>query len=121
MHLPIHDYAPQLRDAITTHKTLLIIGQTGSGKTTCVPRYALETITHLKRKNSYPPGNKIVTEKWYTTEHKGQSDNKIYVTQPRRIAAIALANRVAFETKTKIGELVGYKVITISPCMERKV
>jgi ATP-dependent RNA helicase DHX37/DHR1 len=43
-------------------------------------------------------------------EKNYQSFGKIAITQPRRLATIALANRVAQETHTKLGQTVGYQV-----------
>jgi ATP-dependent RNA helicase DHX37/DHR1 len=62
----------------------LICGETGSGKSTQIGQF-------LKEKN-YPYFGKIV------------------ITQPRRLATIALASRVAEETHSKLGELVGFQV-----------
>ena len=66
----------------------ILEGETGSGKTTQLPQFLMY---HLFEKN------------------KGQLDNikPIIVSQPRRIAAINVAKRVAEETDTEIGSFVG--------------
>lgn len=60
------------------NNTLIVIGETGSGKTTQIPQFLLQL---------------------------GQES--IAVTQPRRVAAISISNRVAKEMKCKLGENVG--------------
>lgn len=57
------------------------MGETGSGKTTQIPQFLFQT----------------------NVSHKGI----IAVTQPRRVAAISLATRVAKEMNCTLGELVG--------------
>jgi pre-mRNA-splicing factor ATP-dependent RNA helicase DHX16 len=56
---------------------LIIVGETGSGKTTQIPQYLMETGFTKK--------------------------GKIACTQPRRVAAMSVAARVAQETGTKLG------------------
>lgn len=70
---------------------LIVCGETGSGKTTQLPKMALA----LGRGAPLRPG---------------QRPRLIGHTQPRRIAASSVAKRIAEETRTPLGELVGYKV-----------
>ncbi|KAI8902160.1 P-loop containing nucleoside triphosphate hydrolase protein [Globomyces pollinis-pini] len=79
--LPIFQYKTDLINAINQYQILVVVGDTGSGKTTQLPQYMMEDKT-----------------------------NTIAVTQPRRIAAISAANRVAEEAGSKLGDLVGYSV-----------
>lgn len=80
--LSIYDHRDGLMDAIRDNEILVIIGETGSGKTTQLPRYIIE-------------------------EFRGM---RVGVTQPRRIAAISVAKRVAEEYDCRIGDTVGYTI-----------
>ncbi|KAG0024415.1 DEAH-box ATP-dependent RNA helicase prp22 [Podila clonocystis] len=78
----IYDHRNGLMDAIRDNGILVVIGETGSGKTTQLPRYVIE-------------------------EFQGM---KVGVTQPRRIAAISVAKRVAEEYDCRLGDTVGYTI-----------
>lgn len=82
--LPIFPARARLLEEFKKHHTVIIIGETGSGKTTQIPQYIHEE--RLDRKGG------------------------ICVTQPRRVAAISIAKRVAEEMDTNLGGLVGYSV-----------
>eukprot|EP00466_Bigelowiella_natans_P015729 jgi/Bigna1/67684/fgenesh1_pg.4_\ len=80
-------YSPDaLVQAVRDNKCLVIVGETGSGKTTQLPQYLYET--------GFCKG----------------SGSTIAVTQPRRVAAVTVAQRVADEMGSKLGEQVGYSV-----------
>lgn len=81
--LPISQFQKQIYDMIISNRVFILVGETGCGKTTQIPQFLHE---------------------W------GITDKCIAVTQPRRVAAISVAKRVAEETKTKVGGLVGYSV-----------
>ncbi len=81
--LPITEKIPDIRSALKDHQVVVVCGSTGSGKTTQLPKAAL-------------------------LEGFGRA-GRIGCTQPRRLAATALANRFASETQAVSGE-VGYKV-----------
>jgi len=83
--LPIYAYKEKLIDAVKDHQVLIVVAETGSGKTTQLPQY--------------------LHEAGYTAN--GQ---KIGCTQPRRVAAMSVAARVAEEMGTKVGYEVGYSI-----------
>nr|SZF06460.1 putative pre-mRNA-splicing factor ATP-dependent RNA helicase DHX16 [Psoroptes ovis] len=83
--LPIYPFKDDLIAAINEHQVLIIEGETGSGKTTQLPQYLIEA--------------------GYAKDGK-----KIGCTQPRRVAAMSVAARVAEEMNTKLGSLVGYSI-----------
>ncbi|KAH8825590.1 P-loop containing nucleoside triphosphate hydrolase protein [Flagelloscypha sp. PMI_526] len=82
--LPIAAGKDALINEIAQHDVTVIVGETGSGKTTQVPQYILDS--GLSR------------------------DGLVGITQPRRVAATSLADRVAKEQETRLGEIVGYSV-----------
>ena len=81
--LPISRIAPQLLESINSNEVSIITAGTGSGKTTQVPQMILDNFEGVQR---------------------------ILVTQPRRIAAISIAKRVAAERNQKVGQQVGFSV-----------
>jgi pre-mRNA-splicing factor ATP-dependent RNA helicase DHX16 len=83
-NLPIYPYRERLLEAIRDHQVLVIVGETGSGKTTQIPQY-LHEIGYSKY-------------------------GRIGVTQPRRVAAMSVAARVAYEMNCKVGNEVGYSI-----------
>jgi len=82
--LPVSEKRTEIAAAIKAHQIVLVCGETGSGKTTQLPKILLEL------------GRGI--------------DGLIGHTQPRRLAARAVASRIAEELKTELGSKVGYKV-----------
>ncbi|QGN32993.1 ATP-dependent RNA helicase HrpA [Microlunatus sp. Gsoil 973] len=79
--LPISARADEIETAIRHHQVVVVAGETGSGKTTQLPKICLR----LGRRS-------------------------IGHTQPRRIAARTVAERIAEELDVPLGELVGYQV-----------
>ncbi|XP_063300585.1 probable ATP-dependent RNA helicase DHX40 [Pelobates fuscus] len=82
--LPIHNCKEKLVQAAKDHQFLIVTGDTGSGKTTQLPQY-LYKAGFAKR-------------------------GLIGVTQPRRVATISVAQRVAEEMHCPVGGTVGYQV-----------
>ncbi|MEU4209647.1 ATP-dependent RNA helicase HrpA [Streptomyces sp. NPDC026206] len=82
--LPVSQKKDVILDAIRDHQVVIVAGETGSGKTTQIPKICLELGRGVK--------------------------GLIAHTQPRRIAARTVAERVAEELRTPLGEAVGWKV-----------
>ncbi|KAH9042047.1 pre-mRNA splicing factor [Lactarius pseudohatsudake] len=83
--LPIYQFREELLQAIHEHQVLIVVAETGSGKTTQLPQYLHEA--------GYTAGGM-----------------KVGCTQPRRVAAMSVAARVAEEMGTKVGYEVGYSI-----------
>lgn len=84
--LPIAAFREEIVAAVRQHQVVLIAGETGCGKTTQVPQYLLE-------------------DSWY----RGQG-LRVVCTQPRRLSAMSVAERVASERGEDIGTNVGYTI-----------
>ncbi|CAF4080138.1 unnamed protein product, partial [Rotaria magnacalcarata] len=82
--LPIYKLKEQLLKAVNDNQILVVIGETGSGKTTQITQY--------------------LAEAGYT------SRGRIACTQPRRVAAMSVAKRVAEEFGCRLGQEVGYTI-----------
>ncbi|XP_056637616.1 ATP-dependent RNA helicase DHX8 [Diorhabda sublineata] len=82
--LPIYKLKEELRKAVTDNQILIVIGETGSGKTTQITQYLAEV--------------------GFTAR------GKIGCTQPRRVAAMSVAKRVAEEFGCRLGQEVGYTI-----------
>ncbi|KAJ3170754.1 putative ATP-dependent RNA helicase dhr2 [Geranomyces variabilis] len=82
--LPCYEARQALVDAIMANRTTVIVGETGSGKTTQIPQFLHDA---------------------------GLTKNgMIAITQPRRVAALLIAKRVAEEMGTRLGDKVGYSI-----------
>ncbi|XP_078430848.1 DEA(D/H)-box RNA helicase family protein isoform X2 [Wolffia australiana] len=86
--LPAYKEKEMLLSAIARNQVVVISGETGCGKTTQLPQYVLESEIESGR---------------------GAFCN-IICTQPRRISAMAVAERVSSERGEALGDTVGYKV-----------
>ena len=80
--LPVTAHRDEILAALARHPVVIVCGDTGSGKTTQLPKMALE---HLL------------------------GEGRVACTQPRRLAAVTMAERVAHELKSPPGGLVGYQ------------
>ena len=82
--LPIVQKRSEIAEAIGKHQVIVLCGETGSGKTTQLPKICLELGRGVR--------------------------GAIGHTQPRRVAARSVAQRIADELKRPLGQVVGYKV-----------
>eukprot|EP00981_Chlorochromonas_danica_P008706 scaffold2289_cov162-Ochromonas_danica.AAC.3 len=85
LSLPIYNYRQAILDAVKKYQTTIIVGETGSGKSTQLPQILLDG--GLAR--------------------RGQG---IVCTQPRRVAAMTIAQKVANERQVDLGQEVGYSI-----------
>ncbi|MBG6083654.1 ATP-dependent RNA helicase HrpA [Zhihengliuella flava] len=91
--LPVSARREDITEAIRENQVVVIAGETGSGKTTQLPKMVHEVLEAERA------GQK-------SARRRGQIGH----TQPRRIAARSVAERLAEETGVKIGEEIGYQV-----------
>ncbi|KAK2819379.1 hypothetical protein Q5P01_024940 [Channa striata] len=84
--LPVHERQDEILQLIRENRVVLVVGETGSGKTTQIPQFLLDECS----RNGEPC--------------------RIFCTQPRRLAAIAVAERVAAERGESVGQTVGYHI-----------
>ena len=84
--LPVHAQRDEFLQMYQKSQILIFVGETGSGKTTQIPQFVLY-------------------------DDLPQSERKLVAcTQPRRVAAMSVAQRVAQEMDVKLGEEVGYSI-----------
>lgn len=79
--LPVYQHKDEILQYYNESQVIVVIGETGSGKSTQIPQFLM-----------------------------GANDRQIGVTQPRRVAAASLAQRVSEEYGCKLGDQVGYQV-----------
>lgn len=82
--LPITAFREEIVSAIRRHRVVIVCGETGSGKSTQLPKFCLEAGRGM--------------------------EGRIGHTQPRRIAAQAVARRIAEELGEELGRTVGFKI-----------
>jgi ATP-dependent RNA helicase DHX30 len=88
--LPISEYKEQFISLLKENRVVVIKGEPGCGKSTRIPQYVLES--------------------WAKEGLQEGDPCQIAVTQPRRIAAISLANRVSYERQERCGHIVGFQI-----------
>ncbi|XP_058060569.1 3'-5' RNA helicase YTHDC2-like [Anopheles bellator] len=86
MRLPIAQFKDIILKCTQQNQVIIISGNTGSGKTTQVPQFVMDVASQ----NGTPC--------------------RIIVTQPRRISAVTVAERVCFERNEPLGDRVGYQI-----------
>lgn len=85
-NLPVHAQRDEFLEMYQNSQILIFVGETGSGKTTQIPQFVLfDELPHLR-------------------------GNIVACTQPRRVAAMSVARRVADEMDVNLGEEVGYSI-----------
>lgn len=82
--LPVYQHRDSILKSVAQNQINILVGETGSGKTTQIPQ-----ILH---------------------HYGGFKDKRIVITQPRRVAAISIAQRVSLEMGCKLGTDVGYQI-----------
>jgi pre-mRNA-splicing factor ATP-dependent RNA helicase DHX15/PRP43 len=83
--LPVAEYRDRIVETVRANQTMVLVGETGSGKTTQIPKFLLEA--------GFTKGGKCIA-----------------CTQPRRVAAMSVAQRVAQELDVTLGQQVGYSI-----------
>jgi len=83
--LPVWEYQEKFLDLLTRHQSICLVGETGSGKTTQIPQWCVDFSKKLGKKS-------------------------VACTQPRRVAAMSVAQRVAEELDVSLGQEVGYSI-----------
>lgn len=91
--LPIYQYKDEIVASIRKYPTTILVGETGTGKSTQLPQYLSEY---------FAKGGKCVV-----------------CTQPRRVAAVTIAQKVASEQNCNVGEEVGYSIRFEDKCSSR--
>uniref|UniRef100_A0A182PJ91 RNA helicase n=1 Tax=Anopheles epiroticus TaxID=199890 RepID=A0A182PJ91_9DIPT len=84
--LPVAQFHEMILKCVQHNQVIIITGNTGSGKTTQVPQFILENASHKNR------------------------PCRIICTQPRRISAVTVSERVCFERNEQLGDTVGYQI-----------
>lgn len=86
LKLPVYQFREKLLTVVSENQIVVVEGETGSGKTTQIPQFLVED-------GFATPGSSCVA-----------------CTQPRRVAATSIAERVAKEMDVTLGQQVGYTI-----------
>ncbi|KAI1303140.1 Pre-mRNA-splicing factor ATP-dependent RNA helicase DHX15 [Halotydeus destructor] len=87
IQLPVWEYREKFMDILDQNQIMVLVGETGSGKTTQIPQWCVE---YCRNRSSAKIG--------------------VACTQPRRVAAMSVASRVADEMDVVLGQEVGYAI-----------
>ncbi|CAI5443920.1 unnamed protein product [Caenorhabditis angaria] len=87
--LPVWEYKEKFMEMLRNYQCITLVGETGSGKTTQIPQWAVEFVKQ---------------------QGLGQTAKLVACTQPRRVAAMSVATRVAEEMDVVLGQEVGYSI-----------
>lgn len=91
--LPIHQFKKIIVQSVKDHQTTILVGETGTGKSTQLPQYL--------------------------AEYFGGEGKCVVCTQPRRVAAVTIAQKVASEQGCHVGEKVGYSIRFEDKCSNK--
>lgn len=83
--LPVWEYKDKFMELIHKHQIVVLVGETGSGKTTQIPQWCVEYAKTVGKRG-------------------------VSCTQPRRVAAMSVAQRVSEEMDVCLGQEVGYSI-----------
>lgn len=83
--LPVFEYRADFMRLLAQHQCIVLVGETGSGKTTQIPQWCVEYARSVGKKG-------------------------VCCTQPRRVAAMSVAQRVSEEMDVALGQEVGYSI-----------
>jgi len=83
--LPVFEYRDDFMRLLAEHQCIVLVGETGSGKTTQIPQWCVEYSRSMGKK-------------------------AVCCTQPRRVAAMSVAQRVSEEMDVGLGQEVGYSI-----------
>ena len=86
LKLPVYLFRKELISTVTNNQVVVVEGETGSGKTTQIPQFLVEAGLPL------------------------MGESCVACTQPRRVAATSIAQRVADEMDVELGTQVGYTI-----------
>lgn len=120
-NLPIFSHADEIRQHLRQNDMMLLIGETGSGKSTQIPQFLVDEFWCRPRTTTIAVDDSGCDDGGKAKEKEKKNKKEITVggciaiTQPRRVAAISLARRVAEEMGTPLGNSspaskVGYSV-----------
>lgn len=85
MTLPVWEYKEKFMQLLRDNQTIVLVGETGSGKTTQIPQWCVEFSRTIGKRG-------------------------VACTQPRRVAAMSVAQRVSEEMDVCLGQEVGYSI-----------
>lgn len=100
--LPVFQYEKEILSSIESHKTTVIVGETGSGKSTQIPKFIQKLFaTDIQSNGSSGSGSR---------SGANSTEDCVVCTQPRRVATVTIAQRVAAEMGEEVGGIVGYGI-----------
>ena len=85
IQLPVWEYQDKFLELLSKHQCICLVGETGSGKTTQIPQWCVDFAKKMGKKT-------------------------VSCTQPRRVAAMSVAQRVSEEMDVSLGQEVGYSI-----------